>query len=82
MKLTWKSLQTIHFVTFNVWTMFWAIKVSSPEVGSSQKKIGGLVRASDAKERRFRSPPEIPFLAPPGEPILLEAHFDKPIWCT
>ena len=39
---------------------FFAIKESSPEVGSSQNMRDGLVRISQATERRLASPPEMP----------------------
>ena len=37
---------------------------SKPEVGSSANMIGGSVKISDAKDRRFISPPEIVFDKP------------------
>ena len=46
-----------------------AMNESRPEVGSSQKRIMGSVSNSQANERRFASPPEIPLMAP-GMPVL------------
>lgn len=41
-----------------------AIDESRPVVGSSQNSSGGLSSNSLANERRFASPPEMPFLMP------------------
>lgn len=39
-----------------------ALKLSSPDVGSSSNMIGGSVISSTPIEVRFRSPPEMTFL--------------------
>ena len=61
---------------------FWAINESKPDVGSSQNMSGGLVKTSEAKERRFFSPPEIPLIVCwlLDEPTKVSRHFDKPNW--
>ena len=51
------------------------IKESNPLVGSSQKRMAGLVRISEAKESLFRWPPEMPC---PGFPMMESAHFVRP----
>ena len=50
---------------------------SRPLVGSSQNKIDGLVRISEANERRLLSPPDMPFIPLSGKPILEFSHFFK-----
>jgi len=39
-----------------------AVKLSSPDVGSSKKSRVGSLISSNAMEVRFLSPPEIPFI--------------------
>ncbi len=53
------------------------MKESSPDVGSSQKSSDGLVRISQARDSRFISPPEIPFVLP-GMPIFVFSHLLRP----
>ena len=48
----------------SVFTTAMARYESKPEVGSSANMIGGSVKISDAKERRFISPPDIVFDKP------------------
>lgn len=52
---------------------------SSPEVGSSQKSKEGFVSSSEARARRFRSPPDIHFEIP-GIPIWESWHFVRDNW--
>ena len=54
-------------------TTFCAMYESRPEVGSSQKSRGGLVRTSHAKASSLDSPPEMP-LTLPAIPISVSAH--------
>lgn len=50
--------------------MFKAMNESNPEVGSSQNINDGLVKTSEAKVRRFLSPPDMP-LDSIGFPIIV-----------
>jgi len=59
-------------------TIDMAMNESRPLVGSSQNKIEGLVRISEANESRRRSPPEMPLIPLSGYPILAFSHFFKP----
>ena len=61
----------------NTSTTFWAMYESNPDVGSSQKNNDGLVSTSQAKARRFISPPDMP-LTRPGTPTRVLAHFVRP----
>ena len=56
------------------------MKESKPEVGSSQNMSGGSVRISAAKDKRFISPPEIPFIVfiLLDEPAKVFRHFVNP----
>ena len=56
------------------------MKESNPEVGSSQNMSGGSVRISAAKDKRFISPPEIPFIVfiLLDEPAKVFRHFVNP----
>jgi hypothetical protein len=49
---------------FSTMTTFCAMYESSPDVGSSQKRSGGLVRTSQANASSLDSPPEIPLMRP------------------
>lgn len=60
------------------WTTLRAVKESRPDVGSSQNMREGLERTSEAKDKRFISPPEIPFVFP-GVPILVSWHLVRAI---
>lgn len=53
---------------------------NQPEVGSSQKRMAGLVSASEANANRFFSPPEMPRSAPPlpGIPMSVFSHLPRP----
>ena len=55
-----------------------AIKLSRPEVGSSQNIKAGLVRTSEARDSLFIWPPEMPFTPWSGFPITVSAHLDNP----
>ena len=47
---------------FSILIIAYAVKLSSPDVGSSRKSIEGLVISYTPTAVRFRSPPEIPLL--------------------
>ena len=55
-----------------------AMKLSRPEVGSSQNKMAGLVRTSEARDNLFICPPEMPLTPWSGLPIIVSAHFNSP----
>jgi len=59
-----------------IFTIFNAVELSSPLVGSSSKRTAGSVISSYPMEVLFRSPPESPFRATP--PILVLAQYYKP----
>ena len=58
---------------FNTLTTLAAIKESKPEVGLSQINRGVSVKASEAKVKRLRSPPDRP-LTRPDTPIIVFWH--------
>lgn len=53
-----------------------ALNASRPEVGSSRKRIDGLVTSSIPTDTRLRSPPLIPRTS--SSPILLFLHASSP----
>ncbi len=55
--------------SFMLSTIDMAIKESRPLVGSSQNRIEGLVRISEANDRRRISPPDMPLESLSGLPI-------------
>ena len=64
-KRTWDEQPAIDLrKTWRTWTTVCALKESRPEVGSSQNMTIGSVSSSAAKERRFDSPPDMPFNCP------------------
>lgn len=74
---------------FKVSHTLYAVYVSSPEVGSSRKRIEGLVISCIAIEVRLRSPPEIPAFSP-DIPTIVSAHlhtlkdhqYARPVWSS
>jgi len=63
--------------SFMLSTIDMAIKESRPLVGSSQNRIEGLVRISEANDRRRISPPDMPFMSRSMLPIRLFLHLDR-----
>lgn len=61
-----ESIKYFHFVSEKT--------IELPEVGSSQSNRAGSVNASDANDKRFRSPPDRPFIRP-VTPIVVFWHF-------